>query len=110
MGVSLEISLNREPNLVRLGAKERNVDTQPYFCKYRNMENGSNKRRAERGGEEADKFSAMGKEPRLRIMQLVFSGPPGGVGGGGIQGEMGIPNFKLFDHLGKLENERRGNL
>jgi len=53
----------------------------------------------------ADMFSAMGTEPRLRIMQLLLSAHPQGMVVGEIQGELGIPNSTLSHHLEKLKNE-----
>ena len=53
----------------------------------------------------ADMFSAMGTEPRLRIMQLLLSAHPDGLVVGDIQGELGIPNSTLSHHLEKLKNE-----
>jgi len=53
----------------------------------------------------ADMFSAMGTEPRLRIMQLLLSAHPEGLVVGEIQGELDIPNSTLSHHLEKLKNE-----
>src|SRR6266852_8183474 len=53
----------------------------------------------------ADMFSAMGTEPRLRIMQLLLSAHPEGLVVGDIQAELGIPNSTLSHHLEKLKNE-----
>jgi ArsR family transcriptional regulator len=53
----------------------------------------------------ADMFSAMGTEPRLRIMQLLLSAHPDGMVVGEIQEEVGIPNSTLSHHLDKLRNE-----
>ena len=53
----------------------------------------------------ADMFSAMGTEPRLRIMQLLISAEPHGLVVGDIQSELDIPNSTLFHHLDKLKNE-----
>src|SRR5450631_4722884 len=53
----------------------------------------------------ADMFSAMGTEPRLRIMQLLLSAHPEGLVVGEIQEELGIPNSTLSHHLDKLRNE-----
>jgi|SRR5579859_1718852 len=53
----------------------------------------------------ADMFSAMGTEPRLRIMQLLLSAHPSGVIVGEIQDELGIPGSTLSHHLEKLKNE-----
>jgi DNA-binding transcriptional ArsR family regulator len=53
----------------------------------------------------ADMFSAMGFEPRLRIMQLLLSAHPDGITVGDIQSELGIPNSTLTYHLEKLRKE-----
>ena len=53
----------------------------------------------------ADMFSAMGTEPRLRIMQLLLSAHPEGLVVGDIQQELEIPNSTLSHHLDKLKNE-----
>ena len=53
----------------------------------------------------ADMFSAMGQEPRLRIMQLLLSAHPDGLVVNEIQNELDIPNSTLSHHLDKLRNE-----
>jgi DNA-binding transcriptional ArsR family regulator len=53
----------------------------------------------------ADMFSAMGTEPRLRIMQLLLSAHPEGLVVGDIQSELEIPNSTLSHHLDKLKSE-----
>jgi ArsR family transcriptional regulator len=53
----------------------------------------------------ADMFSAMGTEPRLRIMQLLLKAHPDGLVAGEIQSELGIPSSTLSHHLEKLKNE-----
>ena len=53
----------------------------------------------------ADQFSAMGTEPRLRIMQLLLSAHPDGLTVGEIQSELEIPNSTLSHHLDKLKSE-----
>jgi len=53
----------------------------------------------------ADMFSAMGTEPRLRIMQLLLSAHPEGLVVGEIQEELDIPNSTLSHHLDKLKAE-----
>lgn len=53
----------------------------------------------------ADMFSAMGTEPRLRIMQLLLSAHPEGMVVGEIGGELSIPSSTLSHHLEKLKNE-----
>ena len=50
-------------------------------------------------------FSAMGTEPRLRIMQLLLSAHPVGLVVGEIQEELDIPGSTLSHHLDKLRNE-----
>ena len=53
----------------------------------------------------ADMFSAMGTEPRLRIMQLLLAAHPEGLVVSKIQEELDIPNSTLSHHLDKLRNE-----
>lgn len=50
-------------------------------------------------------FSAMGTEPRLRIMQVLLSAHPDGLVVGEIQNELDIPNSTLSHHLDKLRAE-----
>ena len=60
---------------------------------------------SERVAKYADMLSAMGTEPRLRIMQLLLSAHPGGLVVGDIQAELEIPNSTLSHHLDKLKTE-----
>ncbi|MHB8216914.1 MAG: ArsR/SmtB family transcription factor [Candidatus Sulfotelmatobacter sp.] len=60
---------------------------------------------SERVAKYADMFSAMGTEPRLRIMQLLLSAHPEGLVVGDIQSELDIPNSTLSHHLEKLKTE-----
>jgi len=53
----------------------------------------------------ADMLSAMGTEPRLRIMQLLLSAYPEGLIVGEIGSELEIPSSTLSHHLEKLKNE-----
>ena len=53
----------------------------------------------------ADMFSAIGTEPRLRIMQLLLAAHPEGLVVGEIQEELEIPSSTLSHHLDKLRNE-----
>jgi ArsR family transcriptional regulator, arsenate/arsenite/antimonite-responsive transcriptional repressor len=53
----------------------------------------------------ADMLSAMGTEPRLRIMQLLLSAHPEGLVVGDIQSGLDIPNSTLSHHLDKLKSE-----
>lgn len=63
------------------------------------------KRLSDRIPKYADMLSAMGTEPRLRIMQLLLSAHPEGLVVGDIQEELDIPNSTLSHHLEKLKNE-----
>jgi DNA-binding transcriptional ArsR family regulator len=58
----------------------------------------------------ADMLSAMGTEPRLRIMRLLLSAHPDGLVVGDIQSELDIPNSTLSHHLEKLKNEELVNV
>ena len=53
----------------------------------------------------ADMFSAMGTEPRLRIMRALLSAHPEGMTAGDIGAELEIPPSTLSHHLDKLKNE-----
>ena len=53
----------------------------------------------------ADMLSAMGTEPRLRIMQLLLKAHPAGLVVGDIQEELGIVGSTLSHHLEKLRHE-----
>jgi ArsR family transcriptional regulator len=91
---------------VSSGHREQNsLDTIPYFCKYENTMLPQNKKSAEQVAQYADMFSALGAEPRLRIMQLLLSAHPDGLVVGDIQTELDIPNSTLSHHLDKLRNE-----
>ena len=64
-----------------------------------------NRKSSEQVAKYADMLSAMGTEPRLRIMQLLLSAHPEGLVVGDIQEELEIPNSTLSHHLDKLKNE-----
>jgi ArsR family transcriptional regulator, arsenate/arsenite/antimonite-responsive transcriptional repressor len=66
---------------------------------------GTTKNDTERLARYADMFSAIGTEPRLRIMQLLLSAHPDGLNVGEVQSELDIPNSTLSHHLDKLKNE-----
>ncbi len=53
----------------------------------------------------ADMLSALGAEPRLRIVRLLLSAHPDGMVVGDIQAELGIAPSTLSHHLEKLKNE-----
>ena len=65
----------------------------------------SSKKTVENVAKYADMLSAMGTEPRLRIMQLLLSTHPDGLVVGDIQSELDIPNSTLSHHLDKLKSE-----
>jgi ArsR family transcriptional regulator len=69
------------------------------------MPASSSKKSTEQVAKYADMFSAMGTEPRLRIMQLLLSEHPNGLVVSDIQSELDIPNSTLSHHLDKLKNE-----
>ncbi len=50
-------------------------------------------------------FSAMGTEPRLRIMRLLLTAHPEGLVVGEIQEDLEIPSSTLSHHLDKLKAE-----
>jgi ArsR family transcriptional regulator len=53
----------------------------------------------------ADMFSAMGTEPRLRIVRLLLNAHPEGLVVGEMGSELEIPSSTLSHHLDKLKNE-----
>jgi DNA-binding transcriptional ArsR family regulator len=69
------------------------------------MPTAQSKKSIEKIAKYADMFSAMGTEPRLRIMQLLLSAHPDGLVVGEIQEELDIPNSTLSHHLDKLKAE-----
>jgi ArsR family transcriptional regulator len=63
------------------------------------------KQEAEMTARYADMLSAMGTEPRLRIVRLLLSAHPQGLIVGDIQAELEITPSTLSHHLEKLKNE-----
>jgi len=53
----------------------------------------------------ADMLSAIGTEPRLRIVRLLLSAHPEGMVVGEIGTELDIPSSTLSNHLERLKNE-----
>ena len=53
----------------------------------------------------ADMLSAMGTEPRLRIVRLLLAAHPQGLVVGDIAAELGTGGSTLSHHLEKLRNE-----
>jgi ArsR family transcriptional regulator len=74
------------------------------------MSAASSKKNTDQVAKFADMLSAMGTEPRLRIMQLLLSAHPEGLVVGDIQSELDIPNSTLSHHLDKLKNEELVNV
>src|SRR5208282_576136 len=95
----------RHRGRVRRRSQDMQLDVRPYFCKYRNMPVAASKKSTEHVAKYADMLSAMGTEPRLRIMQLLLSAHPGGLVVGDIQSALDIPNSTLSHHLEKLKAE-----
>ena len=69
------------------------------------MAAAKSKKSAEQIAKYADMFTAMGTEPRLRIMQLLLSAHPEGLVVSEIQDDLEIPGSTLSHHLDKLKNE-----
>ncbi len=59
----------------------------------------------DRIAELAKMFSAMGAQPRLRILLLLLSAHPEGLVVGDIQEKLDIPNSTLSHHLEKLKHK-----
>lgn len=53
----------------------------------------------------ADMFSALGAEPRLRIVRLLLTAHPDGMVVSDIGNELQVPSSTLSHHLEKLKNE-----
>src|ERR1700739_2331714 len=70
-----------------------------YFCNHRNMR----KPDPLLVTRSADRFSALGAEPRLQILRLLLAAHPEGMVAGEVQEEMGIPASTLSHHLEKLK-------
>ena len=51
----------------------------------------------------AQRFSALGAEPRLQILRLLLAAHPNGLVAGDVQDELGIPASTLSHHLEKLK-------
>ncbi len=53
----------------------------------------------------AQRFAALGAEPRLRILRLLLAAHPEGLNVSELQQELDIPGSTLSHHLEKLKNE-----
>lgn len=51
----------------------------------------------------AERFAALGAEPRLQILRLLLAAHPSGLVAGDVQEELGIPASTLSHHLEKLK-------
>src|SRR5215468_8360408 len=76
------------------------LDVFLYFCNIRNMSRHPDPLLVTRS---ADRFSALGAEPRLQIVRLLLSAHPGGMIAGEVQDELEIPASTLSHHLEKLK-------
>src|SRR5215475_3537836 len=76
-----------QPIKMPSGRKTLGLDSLLYFCNYRNM------RRPDPllVTRSADRFSALGAEPRLQILRLLLSAHPEGLVAGEVQNELEIP-------------------
>jgi DNA-binding transcriptional ArsR family regulator len=83
----------------RKKAERKRLDIFLYFRKYRNM------RRVDSllVTRTADRFAALGCEPRLQIVRLLLAAHPTGMVAGEVQEELGIPASTLSHHLEKLK-------
>lgn len=52
----------------------------------------------------AERFAALGAEPRLQILRLLLAAHPSGMVAGDLQEELGIPPSTLSHHLEKLKH------
>lgn len=75
------------------------LDIFPYFCNHRNMKRPDPLLVTR----SADRFSALGAEPRLQILRLLLATHPDGMVAGEVQEELGIPASTLSHHLEKLK-------
>jgi ArsR family transcriptional regulator, arsenate/arsenite/antimonite-responsive transcriptional repressor len=91
------------PNEPRMRRRQERVGKKTlafllYFCNHRNM----SKPDPLLVTRSADRFSALGAEPRLQIVRLLLSAHPTGMVAGEIQDELNIPASTLSHHLEKL--------
>jgi ArsR family transcriptional regulator len=78
---------------------EKLLDLFLYFCNYRNMKKADPLLVAR----SADRFAALGAEPRLEIVRLLLSAHPTGMIAGEVQEELEIPASTLSHHLERLK-------
>jgi ArsR family transcriptional regulator len=83
---------------VKSVASKEKLDIFPYFHNHRNMKR-IDPLLVTRS---ADRFAALGAEPRLQIIRLLLAAHPEGLIAGDIQGELEIAASTLSHHLEKL--------
>src|SRR5260370_38249578 len=82
----------------RRGFPKKEIAKIPYFCNYRNMKKADPLVVTRC----ADRFSAIGAEPRLQIVRLLLSAHPTGMEEGELTGGFGSPAPTLLAPLEKL--------
>jgi ArsR family transcriptional regulator, arsenate/arsenite/antimonite-responsive transcriptional repressor len=83
----------------RATQSEVGLEIFPYFCNHGNMKRPDPLLVTR----SADRFSALGAEPRLQILRLLLAAHPAGMVAGEVQEELGIPASTLSHHLEKLK-------
>jgi ArsR family transcriptional regulator len=81
------------------GTRKKRIALLLYFCNNRIM----SKPDPIVVARSADRFAALGAEPRLQIIRLLLSAHPTGMNVGEIQEELEIPASTLSHHLEKLK-------
>ena len=81
------------------------LDLEIYFDNNGNMEIKLGLASEQKVSRYAEMFSAMGAEPRLRILRLLLAAHPAGMVVNEIGEELEIANSTLSHHLDKLKNE-----
>ena len=79
-------------------ARKKGLTLFLYFCNYRNMR----KPDPLLVTRSADRFAALGAEPRLAILRLLLATHPAGMIAGEVQEELEIPASTLSHHLERL--------
>lgn len=99
MGRPTGVGCKEECRRWNIFLEEKRLTVLLYFCKYRNMK----KPDPLRVTRSADRFAALGAEPRLAILRLLLSAHPSGLIAGEVQQELEIPASTLSHHLEKLK-------
>jgi DNA-binding transcriptional ArsR family regulator len=88
-----------------MGKSELNFSVFLLLSKYQWETTMARKDDAQLTARYADMLSAIGTEPRLRIVRLLLSAHPEGMVVGEIGTELDIPSSTLSHHLERLKNE-----